>query len=105
MIAQLNEGEPNELFAQKKEYVKGFQQRLPKGNFNLAWDKLGERKVIKVNFEIPKVIKQEQYFFYDQGVRFDLVYGVANAADFKSYKQAALDAFVTIQRQKPAPKK
>lgn len=100
VVAQLNKGELDELFAQKKDYVKDFQRRFPKGKFVLSWGTLGERKVIKINFEIPSMIKQEQYFFFDQGVRFDLVYGVVNAADFGKNRQAALDAFGTIQRQK-----
>jgi hypothetical protein len=100
VIAQLDEGELNGLFSQKKDYIKEFKRRFPKGRFVLSWDTLGERKVVKVDFEIPKLIKQEQYFFFDQGVRFDLVYGVANAGDFERYKKTALDALVTIQRQK-----
>ncbi|MDD5129831.1 MAG: hypothetical protein PHS66_02105 [Candidatus Omnitrophica bacterium] len=101
VIAQFNEGESNELFSQKKSYIKDFQQRFPNGTFTLTWDRLGERKAIKINFEIPKVIKQEQYFLFEQGMRFDLIYGVGNSADFKKYRQAALDAFVTVQRQEP----
>ena len=105
IIAALDEGDLNDLFSLKNVYIKDYQRRFPKGKFSLAWDILAERKAIKINFELPRVIKQEQYFFYDQGVRFDLVYGVVNAADFKKYNQLALDAFVTVERQKPAKHK
>jgi hypothetical protein len=100
IIAQYDGSELNALFVDKKDYIKEFKRRFPRGKFSFAWDTLGERKVVKVTFEIPKAIKQEQYFFFDQGVRFDLVYGVSNAADYGKYEQAALDAFGTIQRQK-----
>ncbi|MFH0918309.1 MAG: hypothetical protein V1830_04160 [Candidatus Omnitrophota bacterium] len=105
IIAQLNERELNDLFSQKKEYIKDYQRRFPRGKFSLSWATLGKYKIVKINFELLRVIKQEQYFFYDQGVRFDLVYGVANFADFEKYKQVALDAFVTVQRQKPIKNK
>jgi len=99
VIAQLDAGDIESLFLKKKDYIKDFKARFPKGKFSLVWDTLGERKVIKINFEIPGMIKQEQYFFYDQGIRFDLVYGVINFADFKKYNQSALDAFGMIQPQ------
>jgi hypothetical protein len=100
VIAELNEGDLNDLFFQKKNYVKDFQRRFPKGKFSASWATLGNRKVIRVVFEMPQVVKQEQYFFYDQGIRFDLVYGVADPTDFKKYHQLALDAFATVQRSK-----
>ena len=105
VIAELNDGDLNDLFLQKKEYIKDYRRRFPRGKFSLFWDSLGKRKVVKINFEIPQVIKQEQYFFYDQGIRFDLVYGVGNSADFEKYNQLVLDAFATVQRQKLIMKK
>ena len=105
IIAQLDEGDANGLFSQKKDYIKEFKHRFPKGKFSVSWDTLGVRKVIKLNFEIPQLIKQEQYFFFDQGVRFDLVYGVANAAEFEKCHKIALDSFGTIERQSPPKKK
>jgi hypothetical protein len=101
VIASLNEGELNELFADKKIYIKDYQKRFPQGKFSLDWDTLGERQIVKIGFQIPRMIKQEQYFFFDQGVRFDLIYGVKNPADFKKYKQTARDAFMTVKRLGP----
>ena len=105
IIAQHDGGEINNLFSQKKDYVKEFQRRFPKGKFSLSWDTLGQYKVILVNFEIPQLIKQKQYFFFDQGIRFDLVYGVGNFADFEKYNQIALSAFATVQGPKIPQKK
>jgi hypothetical protein len=105
IIAQLDDGDLNNLFSQKKDYIKDFRKRFPKGKFSVSWETLGGRKVVKVNFAIPQLIKQEQYFFYDQGVCFDLVYGVGSPVDFEKNNQLALDAFATIQRQKVAGKK
>jgi len=100
VIAGFNDGDLNNLFFQKKEYIKDYRRRFPKGKFSLSWATLNGRNVVKIGFEIPQVIKQEQYFFYDQGIRFDLVYGVGDSADFEKYNQLALDAFSTVQRQK-----
>jgi hypothetical protein len=101
IIAGLNEGELNEFFEDKKIYIKDYQKRFPQGKFSLDFDTLGERQVVRIGFQVPRMIKQEQYFFFDQGVRFDLVYGVKDPADFKKYKQTALDAFITVKRMSP----
>jgi hypothetical protein len=96
IIAELNGGNLNELFSQKQDFIKDYQLRYPEGNFALSWATLNGRNVIKMDFEIPAVAKQEYYFFYVMGTRFDLVYGVTNPANFEKYRQVALDAFSTI---------
>ncbi len=97
ILAELNGANLNELFFEKKSFIKDYQRRYPKGRFALSLVVLGVRNVAKVNFEIPRVVKQEQYFFYERGIRFDLIYGVEDPADFEKYYQVALDAFSTIQ--------
>lgn len=99
IFAELNGGSLNELFFQKKGFIKDYQQRYPKGKFVLSWAILNGRNVVKIDFEIPRVVKQAHYFFYDLGIRFDLVYGVENPGDFEKYSQVVLDAFSTIQPQ------
>jgi hypothetical protein len=99
ILAELNGGDLNELFFQKESFIKDCQLLYPEGKFVLSRATLSGRNVVKIDFEIPRVAKQEYYFFYDKGMRFDLVYGVADPADFEKYRQVALDAFSTIQPQ------
>ena len=96
IIAEPNGGNLNELFFQKQGLIKDYQLRYPEGKFVLSRATLAGRNVIKMDFEIPRVVKQEYYFFYEMGMRFDLVYGVANPANFGKYRQVALDALSTI---------
>jgi len=99
IIAGLDGGNLNELFIAKKGVAKDYQKRYPAGKFMASRDTLGGREVVRLDFEIPRVSKQEQYFFYYNGIRFDLIYGVADPADFQNYRQVALNAFSTIQPQ------
>lgn len=101
IFAQLDDRELNQLFFDKKAYIKNYQQFFPQGEFSLDWDTLGERAVVRIILDLPSKVKQEQYFFYDQGVRFDLIYGVANREDFNKYRPRALDIFQTVRRQAP----
>ena len=99
ILAELNGGDLNELFSRKEGSLRNYRLRYPEGKFVLSRVTLSGRNVVKMDFEIPRVAKQEYYFFYDNGMRFDLVYGVADPADFEKYRQVALDAFSTIQPQ------
>jgi len=101
VIGQFGDGDLNDLFFRKKEYMEDFNRRFPGSKFSLDWDELAGRQVIKTYLEIPGVLKQVGYYFYDQGIVFDLVYGAGDAEDFQKYEQTALDAFVSVRRQKP----
>jgi hypothetical protein len=99
ILAELNGGDLNYLFFQKEDFIKDYQLRYPEGKFVLSRVTLSGRNVVKIDFEIPRVAKQEYYFFYEKGMSFDLVYGVEDPDDFEKYRQVALDAFSTIQPQ------
>lgn len=103
VIAVLDSDNLGNLSLTKKEFVKDHAQRFPEGRFALSQETMCGFAILKVEYEIPKIAKEEFYYFFSDGVRFDLTYGTGNTEDFETYKSVALDAFCTLKIQQRMP--
>lgn len=97
ILAELDDGDLGSLFLMKKDLIRGHRQRYPEGTFEANMTRLGKFEAVGMDYEIPELSKKEFYFFYFDGIRFDLTYSVSNAADFARYRDTALNSFLSIE--------
>jgi hypothetical protein len=100
IIAVLDNDNIGNLLLTKAEYVEDHKQRFPSGRFALSQETLCDFSVIKVEYEMPTILKEEFYYFFSDGVRFDVTYGVPDASDFETYKSVARDALCSLKPQR-----
>lgn len=105
IIAELDNDNLGNLYFLKKEFVDDHKRRFPEGTFVLSKNKLCDFTVLRIEFEISKVVKEELYFFFVDGVRFDLSYGASETSDFIKYKKTALEVLCSIKPQSRVKKK
>jgi hypothetical protein len=102
IVARPEEGNYLEILEEKKDYVAKRKLRFPQGKFAYSEVIICRAQAVKVGYEMPPVVKEEQYFFLAGGLQFNLSYGVVDPEDFFKYRQVALDAFATLEaRQAP----
>ena len=85
------------LFAIKKEFIEDHKRRFPQGKFVLSKTTFDGFEALRIDFEIPEIIKEEFYFFFAEGMRFDLMYGARDSADFEKYRPAALGSLASLK--------
>ncbi|MBU2102954.1 MAG: hypothetical protein ABH865_00145 [Candidatus Omnitrophota bacterium] len=100
IIAGLDGGNIGNLFLIKKDFVEDHRARFPDGRFSLSREMLCDLEVVRVGYAIPKVLEEEFYYCFADGVRYDLVYGAGSAADFKHYKKTALKIFCSLKLER-----
>jgi hypothetical protein len=97
LMAGLDDDNLGSLFLLKKDLAQELQQQHPDGTFDVNKSAICGFTAVSMDFEIPNVAKKEFYFFYFDGVRFDLTYSVAKEEDFQKYRNIAIESFSTFK--------
>ncbi|MDD5194809.1 MAG: hypothetical protein PHQ96_03925 [Candidatus Omnitrophica bacterium] len=96
IIALLDNDNIGSLLLTKTEFIEDHKQRFPQGTFALTQETICGFEILKVQYEIPKLVKEEFSYFFADGVRYDFTYGVGDAQDFEKYKNTVLETFCSL---------
>lgn len=100
LVAELDDYDLGMLYSSKKEYVEDQKKRFPEGDFLLSRVTLAGFPALKIDYRLLDALRGEVYYFYFDGLRFDLAYSGRSNRDFDYYHTEALAALTSIKPKK-----
>jgi hypothetical protein len=97
VLAEPDKYDLESLFFLKKRWVKEHNVDYPNGLFAVKKTAICGFEAVKVDYDIPGIMKKELYFFYFDGVRYDLTYSVRRTEDFAKFRSIALESFSSLE--------
>lgn len=98
IFAELDNSDLQLIYELKRDWVKELKKIYPEGIFAVETTMLNKIPAISLTYEIPRETKKQFYYFYYDGVLYNLVYSSKSIEIFEKFKPLA-DA--TIGSLKP----